>query len=98
MRFAECFDDEELKTAAMLNSQFKTSWTDDIDKRENIDLFILLYLSFKESNPAHRYKSLLSFDLFYISLLGIGKNFQKIVYFLDWLLLKTMTAQKLTAI
>lgn len=54
-RFAECFDDEELKIAAMLNPKFKTSWIDDIDKKENIDLLISVYLSFKESNPANRY-------------------------------------------
>lgn len=76
-RFAECFDDEELKIAAMLNPQFKTSWIDDIDKKENIDLLISVYLSFKESNPANRYIAFFIFDLFYISLLEICKEFSK---------------------
>ncbi|KZS09985.1 Uncharacterized protein APZ42_025656 [Daphnia magna] len=41
----------------MLNPQFKTSWIHDIDKKENIDLLISVYLSFKESNPANRLAS-----------------------------------------
>ncbi|KAK4007052.1 hypothetical protein OUZ56_012207 [Daphnia magna] len=50
-KFAECFHDDDLKIAAMLNPQLNTSCIEDYDKKENIDLLIRVYLSYKEKNP-----------------------------------------------